>query len=368
MNKVLFGFLKKELTQMLRNPIMVFALLFMPIVQAFLFSYAITNEPKNITIAIDAKPNDVIMNKIYTRALSSKWFVKAHNTKNNAFKTVQNGIADVVIVAPKKDLTHDLANNCAEMQILINASNVLKAQSISGYMQGIVAEVLHDELKKHNINDYVNFKFVPRVLFNPQMDTKIFIVPAIMVMIIMSTILSLICIAIAKEKEIGTMETLISAPIRKTDIILGKTLPYVGVALFNMLSILLIGLFIFHVPFRGHIDQFLLSFIIFCYAIGMLGVFLSTLCKTQQQAMLLLMMTAFIIMMLSGSMFPIENMPKSLQFFANINPLAHYTFLVRNIMLKGSSWTYFFQHAIPILCFGIIFTVLGLTRFKQTLQ
>lgn len=368
MNQVLFGFLKKELTQMLRNPVMVFALLFMPIVQSFLFSYAITNEPKNISIAIDAEPKDYMMNKILNRALASKWFVVAKPSVGDSFYAVQNGIADVVIIAPSDGLTHSFLRDNGELQVLINASNVIKAQSVSGYINAIVTEVILNEMCKNiTAKNPVNLHFCNRILFNPEMDTKIFIVPAIMVMIIMSTVLSLVCIAITKEKEVGTIETLISAPIKKHHIMLGKILPYIGIACFNMICILLIGMLIFHVPFRGSIAQFSIAFAIFCFSISMLAVFLSTLCKTQQQAMLLIMMVLFLAMMLSGSMFPVENMPDILKFFANINPLTHYTFLVRNIMLKGGSLNYFTEHITPMIIFGVVATIAGIKKFKQTL-
>ncbi len=244
---------------------------------------------------------------------------------------------------------------------------VLKAQSVSGYINAIVSSVLKDEISNGTIITENNVNFRTRILFNPEMDTKTFIVPSVMVMIVASSILSLICISIAKEKETGTMETLISSPIGKRDLILGKILPCISIATFNMLTITLIGLVFFGVPFRGEILMFLISFATFSFAMSALGVFLSTFCKDQQQALLAIMMTMFLTMMLSGSMFSIANMPLFLRAIANMNPLTHFIYLSRNIMLKGCNMSYLIQHNLSMMLFGLISGSIGVKRFKQTL-
>jgi ABC-2 type transport system permease protein len=370
---ILRGFFKKEIKQTLRNPIMVFALLFMPVVQAFLLSYAITNEPKNISIAISASPDDYLLNRIYEHAMASSWFVKTKSDSYKAFNLVQSGKANVVIIAPKGGFTRNLLRNDerqqANFQVLIDASNVIKAQSASAYVKQIAHAVLKEELAKRpgNIPRAVALNLNSRIMFNPEMNTQIFIVPAVMAMVVCSTILSLVCISIAREKEMGTIETLISAPIKKTHIILGKIFPAVIVALFNFISIVLLGLLFFKVPFRGRIDMLLEAFFAFCFAMSAIGVFLSTFCGNQQQALLSIMMTLFVSMMLSGAMAPVETMPVILKGISYVNPLTHFTFLTRNILLKGCNYCYFIKHIWPILACGFIFTLFGVKRFKQTL-
>jgi ABC-2 type transport system permease protein len=199
------------------------------------------------------------------------------------------------------------------------------------------------------------------------MDTKVFTVPAVMVFVVAMTILSLICTSISKEKEMGTMETLISSPIKKKHIILGKVFPAVIVAFFNFVSIIILGLLFFHVPFRGRIDMLFETFFIFCFAMSAIGIFVATFCSNQQQAMLAIMMTLFVMMMLSGGMAPVETMPIFLKSVAYANPLTHFIFLTRNIMLKGCNTAYFIKHTWPILASGIFFLVVGIKRFKQTL-
>lgn len=365
---ILIGFLKKEIIQMLRNPIMVFAILIMPIIQSFLLSYSITNEPKNITIGIDAEPNDYLINRIYEHAISSGWFLKAPATIKGSFDIIQSGKIDVILVAPKGGLTRNIyREDGANLQVLINATNVLKAQSISGYIKAITSKVLTEEFSKQKTLQNNNIKFQTRILFNPEMNTKLFIVPSVMVMIVAMSILSLVCISIAKEKETGTMETLISSPIGKRDLILGKTIPCIAIAMFNMITITILGLLLFKVPFRGGIVMFLASFFIFSFAMASLGILISTFCKNQQQALLAIMMVIFLSLMLSGAMFPVETMPNLLRGIANINPMTHFIYLSRNIMLKGCNLAYFIEHNWPMLAFGFIAATIGVRRFKQTL-
>ena len=180
-------------------------------------------------------------------------------------------------------------------------------------------------------------------------------------------LLILISVSIAKEKETGTMETLVAAPISKYDIVLGKVLPYVIVSFLVMLSIVIVGMLVFHVPFVGSQFMFLLSFLVFCIPACGISVWLATYTKTQQQAMLGLIIVAFLALMLSGAIISTENMPLVLRWISYINPLSHYSYLVRNIMLKGPDWMYFFIIFGAMFGVGAVIWYVALRRFKTTL-
>lgn len=360
---VIWGFLKKELIQLLRDPVMVIAIMVMPVVQVVILSQAITNEPKNLRLAIDLEPTDYLLHRIYDRAIASGWFIEIPNSESSAIDVVQSGNADVALVAPKGGFTRSMQRGEGELQVLIDATNVLRAQAIDGYIQAIAMNVLQEEvsLPKPTIN------FAIRILFNPQLDTQLFLIPAIMAILVYMSILSLLAISLTKEKESGTIETLISAPINKYQIIIGKTIPYVIVGLVNMLIIQAVGIWMFDLPFRGSIIQYTLAFFAFVIPSTATGLLLSTFANTQQQAMLGMMIITFLSLMLSGSLFPIENMPEFLQWVANINPLTHYTYLVRNSVLKGDDWIYFLQHTGALVAIGTIIMLFGIKRFKTTL-
>ncbi|MGN1091739.1 MAG: ABC transporter permease [Alphaproteobacteria bacterium] len=360
----LWGFIKKEIIGLLRDPVLLFAILIMPAVQVVVLGQAISLEARNLKLAVDTVPNDMLISRIKDHALGSGWFIDFVPSKQSAIKAVQTGEADAALIAPKGGLTKAMLRNEGQIQILIDATNVLKAQSIEGYLRGIIAHVMQTQ---YHQTTHLPIEFSTRILFNPQLETQWFIVPAIMGILVFMSILTLVCISITKEKEKGTIETLISAPISKYDIILGKTLPFVLVALINMLIIQLVGVVMFKLPFVGSSLMFIASFIVFCVPACGVAVWLSVYTQTQQQAMLGLMIVAFLAMMLSGSMFPTENMPLVLKWIAEINPLTHFTYLLRNIVLKGADWNYFFEKAAYMLMLGFVLCFIAVKRFKTTL-
>lgn len=361
---ILWSFIKKELIALLRDPVMLAAIMIIPMIQVVVLSQAITVEARNLHMAIDTKTDDYVMNRIYDHALGSGWFVKVAPMQESAVTAVQSGKADVAVIAPEGGLTKSLLRGEGQIQILIDATNVLKAQSIEAYLQGIVSKVLQEEM---HIAASRPISFKTRILFNPQLDTQHFIIPAILAILVLMCLLTLTCVSITREKENGTIETLISAPISKYDIILGKTLPYILVALINLFLIQSIGILLFDLPFKGSFVMFMASFLSFCFPATAMAVWLATYTKTQQQAMLGMMIILFLSLMLSGALFPIENMPQVLQYVAKVNPLTHFTYLVRNIILKGAGWSYFAWHAGVMFGFGLVVWIAAIKRFKTTL-
>ncbi len=360
----LIGFFKKEIIALLRDPVLLIAVMVMPAVQLVVLSGAITLEAKNIRLAVDSAPGDMVMEKIYNHAIGSGWFVRAPDTNKDAVTAVQSGAADVAIVAPDGGLTRALARGDGQIQVLIDSMNILKAQSIEAYLQGVALSVINEMGYAMPASPIV---FNLRILFNPQLNTKWFMVPSLIAILVFLSLLILITIAITKEKETGTIETLISAPISKYDIILGKVLPYVAVAFLIMLSILLIGLFVFKIPFVGSGVMFLLGFLVFCVPGCAIAVLLANFTKTQQQALLGVVIVAFMSLMLSGALIPTENMPAVLQYISYLNPLSHYSYMVRGIILKGPNWAYFAQHSLVMILVGIVIWVIAIKKFKTTL-
>lgn len=354
------GFLKKELIGLVRDPVLLAAVLVMPAVQLVVLSGAITLEANNIRLAVDIAPGDTVMEQVYNHAIGSGWFVRADNTDKDPVRAVQSGAADVAIVAPAGGVTRGLGRGDGEIQILIDSMNILKAQSIEGYLNGIMAGAI----QKAKLSPLV---FRPRILFNPELNTKWFIVPALIAILVFLSLLILITISITKEKENGTMETLISAPISKYDIAIGKVVPYVMVCFLIMISILAIGAVMFKIPFVGSGLEFVMAFVVFCIPATGAAVLLSTYARTQQQALLGVVIVAFLSLMLSGAMIPTENMPRFLQYISYANPLSHYAYIVRNVILKGAPWGYFMRHAAVMLVVGCGIWWVALRRFKTTL-
>ena len=362
--KRFWGFFKKEIIALTRDKVLLAAVLIMPAVQLVIYSGAITLEAKNLRLAVDMAPNDTIMVKVYNHAIGSGWFVSIPNTDMDAVTAVQSGVADVAIVAPTGGLTRSLVRGDGQIQILIDSMNILKAQSIEAYLQGITLSAVKElgyALPKSNVG------FNLRILFNPELNTKWFMVPSLVAILVFLSLLILITISITKEKETGTIETLISAPASKWDIIMGKVLPYVAVSFVVMISILVIGLWLYKLPFAGSVTLFMLAFFVFCVPATGIAVLLSNYTRTQQQALLGVVIVAFLMLMLSGAIFPTENMPKILQYISYINPLSHYAYLVRNLILKGTDIGYFSRQCFMMLVTGGVVWIAALRGFKTRL-
>lgn len=359
-----WGFFKKEIIGLLRDPVLLVAVMVMPAVQLMIYSGAITLEAKNLRLVVDVAPGDFVMEKVYNHAIGSGWFVRADDTKRDAVSAVQSGTADVAIIAPKDGLTRSLARGDGQIQILIDSMNILKAQSIEAYLQGIVLSAV-TELGYTMTPSPIRFDL--RILFNPELNTKWFMVPSLISILVFLSLLILITISITKEKESGTIETLIAAPISKYDIIMGKVVPYVVVSFLVMLSILAIGLVLYKIPFVGSGLAFVVGFLVFCVPATGIAVLLSNYTKTQQQALLGVVIVAFLCLMLSGAIIPTENMPKLLQYISYINPLSHYAYMVRNIILKGSDIAYFAKQSLVMLVVGGAIWAVAIKKFKTTL-
>ena len=194
-------------------------------------------------------------------------------------------------------------------------------------------------------------------------------VPGVMCMLLVLTTLLLSMAAIVREKELGTFENLISAPVSRSEVIYGKTIPYVILGMTNLPLVLAVALFIFHVPMRGKSDLVLTlsAFVFVCTCVAM-GTLISTFCKNQQQSALAGFLFIFPATMFSGLMFPLENMPTAIKWLAYLDPLAHYLGLLRNIMLKGGGFEYVVTHVTVLAVMAVACIWVSFRRFHTTLQ
>jgi ABC-2 type transport system permease protein len=369
MNRTLVGFIKKELIQALRDPRMKFILFLAPVVQMTIFGVAISNEVKNIRLAAFFDSKDFVMRDIYERAIEGGWFVPAQASRAAAqdpFELVRANRADAVLVPPPGGFTRAIGRKDAPLQLLIDATNVTQAQSVESYIQTIVQQTVQDDLGQSAPAPPIQFDL--RVLFNPSLDTSIFMVPGVMTMLMVLTTLVLTNIAIVREKEMGTFEMLISAPVSKTEVILGKTIPYIVIGMTNLPLILSVAVFVFHVPMRGSLLALVFATLAFVCTTVAMGTLISTFCKNQQQASMGGFLFMFPAIMFSGLIFPIENMPACVRWLSFIDPLAHYLTLLRNIMLKGgTAWTLGW-HTSVLAALAAVCGAISFRRFHTTLQ
>ena len=369
MNRTLWGFIKKELTQALRDPQMKFLLFVTPMVQMTLFGVAISNDVKNIRLAARFDSKDFVMRDIYERAIGGKWFIPVKSgdaREEDPFKLIQAEKADAVLVPPPGGFTRALGRGDAKLQLLVSAVNVLQAQAVETYLQNIIQQTLQTDLKLTAPAPPVRFNV--RILFNPSMETSIFMVPGVMCIVMVLTTMLLTIMAIVREKDMGTFEMLISAPVSPSEVIFGKTIPYVILGMSNLPLILSVAIFVFQVPMRGSfLVLSIASFAFVCTAVAM-GTLISTFCQNQQQASLAGFLFLFPAIMFSGLMFPLENMPGSIRWMADLDPLSHYLGLLRNILLKGGDSNYVWVHVGILAVMALVSVVASFKRFHTTLQ
>jgi ABC-2 type transport system permease protein len=367
MNRTLLGFIRKELRQTLRDPRMKFLLFVTPVVQMSLFGYAISNDVKNIRLAAIFDSKDYVMRDIYERSVSGKWFVPADvKGETDPFTMIRSGKADAVLIPPPGGLTRAIGRGDAPLQLMADATNVLQAQSVENYLKEITAQTLKQDLNVETPASPIVFDL--RTLYNPSLETAIFMVPGVMCTLMVMTTMMLAMVAIVREKEMGTFETLISAPVSPSEVIFGKTIPYVVLGMSNLPLVLSVAVFIFGVPMRGSLLVLCASaFVFVCCSVSM-GALISTFCRNQQQSAMASFLFMFPAMMFSGLMFPIQNMPDSVRWIAYFDPLYHYMGLLRNIMLKGGGAEYVLLHTGTLALIAAACTTWSFRRFHTTLQ
>jgi ABC-2 type transport system permease protein len=361
------GFVAKELKQVLRDPRMRILLFMAPIVQLILFGVALSNDVKNVRLWAQPDANDTVLQHIYERAVASKWFLPAAGDRNtDPFELLRAGSIDAALVPPPGGLTRALGRGTAELQLLINATNVLQAQSIDGYLRNITNRVVQDDLKLEPPEPPIAFDM--RVLYNPTLETSYFMVPGVMAMLLIINSLVLTSMSITREKELGTFEMLISAPVSASEIILGKTAPYLILGMVSMPLILGVAVFGFGVPVRGSLWILAVATLAFLFTAVAIGMLISTFAQNQQQSMMGGFLFLFPAILLSGLIFPVENMPELLKWMAYVNPVTHFLALLRNILLKGNELDFALLHIGVLVLMAVVSVIISFRRFHTTLQ
>lgn len=365
MIRMLWGFMLKEFKQTLRDPRMRVLLFVSPCIQMTLFGIALTTEARNIRLAMASDAGDDALDRIREHALASGWFIDAaRDASHDPFALVKSGQADVALIPPPGGLTRAKGEGSAALQVLIDATNVTRAQSIDRYLASIVNQEIRRE-QGHSGGQALNFDL--RILYNPTLRSAAYMVPGVMSLVMCLTTIILTSMGIAREKEVGTFETIISAPIGSFEVILGKAIPYVMLGLINLPLILSVAVLLFEVPLRGSFLLLMLSSLLFICATVAIGILISTLAKTQQQALMGGFLFLFPSVLLSGLIFPVENMPLALQVFSYSNPLTYYMELLRNIMLKGGDPTLLLRNSIILAGMALFFGIISIRRFRTTL-
>ncbi len=363
------GFIIKEFFHIFRDKRSLLILFGIPIAQVLLFGYIITNEIKDANIAILDQSKDKVSREITQKLSSSGFFRIAENLSSN--KEIEGvfraGKAlEVVIFEP--NLSEKLVKGQnPKIQIIADASDANTANLIVNYTKAIIQN--YNAQLNGNKNIPYQIKPVIRMNYNPNLKSVNYFVPGIVAVILMLISAMLTSVSIARENETGTMEILLVSPLHPMQIVIGKLLPYFLLSFINALSVIAIGYFVFGVPVHGNLVLLMAESMLFITLALSLGLLISTVAKTQQTAMFISMLGLMLpTLLLSGFIFPIENMPIWLQAICYAMPPRYYIIIIKDIMLKGIGFAYIWQETLVLFLMTLFFLVLAARKFKIRLE
>ena len=337
----------------------------MPVVQIVLFGFALTNEIKNSKIVICDYAKDPatqhIINKIETSTnFEIEKALLSHSQIEGAFKT---GTIKLAVIFPSNFNDDLLHLGKAQVQIIADASDPNTATTLTNYAASIIKDYQR-ELQQPN-SQPLQINTEARMIYNPELKGTTNFVPGVMALV-----LSLICVlmtsvSIVKEKETGTMEVLLVSPFSPLLVIISKAVPYLLLSLLNLTIILLLSVFLLDMPISGSVVLLFAESTLLIITALSLGLLISNVTASQQSAMLISLMGMLLpVILFTGFMFPLENMPKPLQIIANIVPSKWYYIIVKSIMIKGLGFTAIWKETLILFCMTIFLLVLSLKNFK----
>ena len=358
---------KKEFLHILHDPRTLTILFIMPILQLVMFGYALKMEIQEVKIGIVDYANTNESRHLIEQFKGSPFFVPFfyNGPLSEMDELFKSRSANLVMIIPE-DFDKQLQRNTEiPLSFTIDASDANAATAIRNYCN----QVIVDFNQTYNRQLPLPFDITSSILYNPDTKSTYFFVPGIIALLLIMISALLTSITITREKETGTMEQILVSPVKSHQIILGKVLPYILLAILIALVILLTGIFLFKVPFRGNaLLLFTLSTLYIITALS-IGLMISTVAKTQQVAMMVAMIITLLpTIMLSGFIFPIASMPKLLQYLSYIIPARYYLHIVRGIILKGST---FLDLGQPTLFLGVISAILlivSIRKFSSNLE
>ncbi len=367
--KLFRSFVKKEFYHIFRDVRTLLILFGLPIALILIFGYVVTSEIKNAKIAILDHSKDEITTEITSKILSSGYFILSENLKyekqiEEVFR--QGEVREVIIFEPEfsKNLSK---TGQANIQIITDASDANTANLILNYTRAIIQDYSMD-LNKIPAQ---TIKIIPhtRMLYNEELKGVYMFVPGTMALILLLVSAMMTSISIAREKEMGTMEVMLVSPLKPLQIILGKVTPYFVLSFINAITILLLGVFVFGMPVKGNLILLLGESMLFILLSLSLGILISTVSPSQQVAMFISMMALMLpTILLSGFIFPIENMPSLLQWISHIMPARWFITILKNVMLKGTGILFVWKESLILIGMTAVFIGMSVRKFKVRLE
>jgi len=372
MRTILFIF-QKEFLQIFRNRLMLPIIFVMPLVQLIILVNAATMEMKNLNVIVVDQDLSVTSRQLVDRFSASPFF-KLSNwsvSLNEAEEKMERGRVDIILNIPgnfEKDLVKE---NSAEVQLLINAINGTVAGIGYSYAAAIIGGVNRDIIANwYNIpkNAFTQQSITakPSFWYNPDLNYKVFMVPAVLAILVTVIGMFLSGLNIVREKELGTIEQINVTPIRKYQFIFGKLTPFLIIGLVELAFGLTVGKLLYNIPINGSLFVLFTTAAVYLITILGIGLLISTLARTLQQSIFISFFFVMVFMMMSGLFTSVETMPNWAQSANIINPIAYFMKLIRTILLKGSGFRDIYHDLFALIIYGFAILSLATWRYRKT--
>jgi len=367
----LWSIIIKELRQALRDPRMRGQLLIMPIVQLLIFGYAADFTVDHVpTVIVDQDQTSISRHHVQRLLADGTLDDAGTADEPGANAMIDDGSANAAVIIPPGFARDIDGGRTAMVQVVLDGSNPTRSGIVGGTVGryfALAGMELGNPMGGQAVGKKGSVSFQPRVLYNPQMKTQFYIVPGTAAMQLLMATAMLAAMGLAREKELGTLEQVLVSPIPTWVLMLGKTLPFVLIGMFNVLTSMAAGAWLFGVPLHGEPTFLLAATLAYLMSTLGAGLFISTMSNSQQQAF----MGAFLFMMpamlLSGNMTPLAAMPDWLRPFTYLNPLRYYIQVLRGSLLRGAGWAEMWPQFVALAGMGVIILWLSSMRFRKTL-
>lgn len=368
--KRFLGFVKKEFLHIFRDFRTLIIIFGIPTAQILIFGYAVSTDIKNAGVAFLDLSKDEVTQKISDKICSSGFFTRTENL--SGYKEIdrifKKGNTKAVVVF-ENDFGSKLINEGrSSVSIIADGSEPNTATLVTNYLTAIIGDFNRDFSGASSSGSMI-LKPEVRMFYNPGLKSHFMFVPGVITMIMILICALMTSVTITREKEFGTMEVLLVSPLKPSQIILGKVMPYFILSLINVILILLLSWLVFELPVKGSIILLLAESMLYILMSLSLGILISTVSKNMQQAMFISLVGMMLpTILLSGFIFPIENMPRVYNWISAVFPPRYFIIIIKDIMIKGTGFLYVWKETLILCAFTIVFIGLSIRNFKIRLE
>jgi ABC-2 type transport system permease protein len=368
--KRFLGFIKKEFLHILRDYRTLFILFGIPAAQILIFGFAVSMDIKNAGVAILDLSHDEITENLTNKIISSGFFKRTENLLyyDDIDKVFKKGKTKAVIIFEEGFGKRLLSEGKASLSIIADGSEPNTATLVTNYTTAIVNDFTM-EMAGQASNNSLRIKPEVKMFYNPNLKSHYMFVPGVITLILILICALMTSVTITREKEFGTMEVLLVSPLRPFQIILGKVVPYFILSFINVLLILVLSWLVFELPVKGSLMLLLAECMLYILMSLSLGILISTVSKNMQQAIFISLIGLMLpTIILSGFIFPIENMPKIYDYVSMIMPPRYFIIIIKNIMIKGTGLMYIWKETLILIVMTLVFIGLSVRNFKIRLE